>query len=222
MKKQLVPFLFVALCSLFCGILFSYIFSNRKEVVVIPAPDNGKKKIDSIYNEQVKKHEQDSATKATLSKQLDSVKKVAAEKDVALTKERKKVLQLAEEVKYARLVFDTSSYYKYCDELSAEVKILDNAIENYKEQIDSLLGRNYALTNVLNTNATEWRKTSQVLQQQAGRQAAVIDSLNTVLILKTNKAKKRYTLGVGGFGGLHNKGVGGGVGIVVCRRLFSF
>ena len=195
---------------------------KNDDIVVVHPADNGRAQIDSIYKEQIKSDSAASFVITTLSKQIDSLKKANADTSKALNKERKKVLQLSAEVDNARLLLDTSAYFKYCDELSAEVKILDNTIEDYKLQVDSLNSKNYSLVNLLRSQSTYCANSLSVIYKESSKQSKTIDSLNLRLITALNKRKHKYTVGIGGFGGLHNKGFGGGVGIVVSKTVFSF
>jgi hypothetical protein len=195
---------------------------KNDDIVIVQPADNGRAQIDSIYKEQIKSDSAASFVITTLSQQVDSLKKANADTSKALNKERKKVLQLSVEVDNAKLLLDTSAYFKYCDELSAEVKILDNTIEDYKLQVDSLNSKNYSLVNLLRSQSVYCANNLSAIYKESSKQSKTIDSLNLLIIKATNKRKHKYTVGVGSFGGLHNKGFGGGVGIVVSKTVFSF
>lgn len=204
------------------GTIVTPVILKKYDVVIVQPADNGKKQIDSIYKEQLKSDSAASFVITTLSKQIDSLKKANADTSKALNKERKKVLQLSIQVDNAKLLLDTSAYFKYCDELSAEVKILDNAIENYQSQIDSLNSKNYDLVGLLQSQSDYCATNLEAIYKESTRQSKTIDSLNILLVNAASKRKHKYTIGIGGFGGLHNKGFGGGVGIVVSKTVFSF
>jgi hypothetical protein len=213
--------LYISILFFFVGTVGGYLFSDRqkKPFVVV---DNGKSKIDSITIEQFKKDEKAKADSVTLSKRLDSIKKKYNEAKLSLNAERKHVLVLSNLVEQANMLNDTSAYFKYCNELSAEVKIQDIEIQNYQDQVDSLKLKTDSMSSLMASRVIQWRNTSTQLMQQAYKQAYTIDSISLKYNAVVGRKKKMYSVGIGACGGLTNFGIGGAVGIVVSKNVFTF
>lgn len=192
---------------------------NKDQPVVV---DNGKLVIDSIKQQSFLKDEKAKSDSAALSKQVDSITKIYKQAKADLGTERKKVLSLASAVDAARLLNDTSSYFEYCNSLSATVRIQDERIQDYENEVEALKEKNDSINALMSSRVTQWRNASASLMQQAYKQTNTIDSLALKYNSLLNKAKKRYTVGIGACGGITNFGFGGSVGVVVCRKLFTF
>jgi hypothetical protein len=223
MNKKLIPYIFVAALAMFFGILVAYVFTPKQKQEAKKESVDAKQIIDSIEQNFYETYElKTSESSATLFKQVDSFKKKYNEAKISLNEERKKVSVLTNAVEVANSLNDTSSFFTFCNELSAQVKIQDIEISNLTLQSDSLQSKNDSLNELLNDRVLEWKNTFGILKAQAITQAYKLDSLGTKYNSLQKKENKKWTVGIGACGGLTNFGFGGAVGIVVSKTVFKF
>jgi hypothetical protein len=221
MKKQLTPYLFIALAFLFLGVLISYLFQSKKEDAIIQHPIIHINKLDSInvVNNKLfvleKKLKQDSTT---LSKQRDSIKAEYNKAKQDLNSYKAKTNELS---RYITSITDSSSFL-YCKELAGRVIVQDVLINSFEQKADSLQVKNDSLAAVMAVRLKIFNESFLKLNTQATAQAFTIDSLANISNSLSKKANKKYSVGVGVMGGVTNIGFGGCVGVSITRTIFQF
>jgi hypothetical protein len=223
MNKRLIPFIFVAALAMFFGVLVAYVFTPKQKQETKTESVNAKQIIDSIEQNFYESYELKSKLSSqVLSKQIDSFKAEYNKAKISLNAERKKVAVLSNAVEVANSLNDTSSFFTFCNELAAQVKIQDIEISNLTRQSDSLQNKNDNLNKLMEARVSQWKNTFGLLKAQAITQANKLDSLGTKYNSLQKKENKKWTVGIGACGGLTNFGFGGAVGIVVSKTVFKF
>lgn len=173
---------------------------------------------DSIHNAGVKKDQQLQVDSVRWKRAADSALSQLNIAKQLLNKSQAKALELASRVEQAKKNKDTAGYVANCNELAVQVIDLNHQVDQYQDDVDSLIRAKDSVEQVAqrrlnekNALYNELRASTLALDQQCSK---VLQDYQKV----ARRAEKKYAIGIGGTAGITTEGKpGGSVGITVSR-----
>jgi hypothetical protein len=175
---------------------------------------------DSASKAQAAKDQQHKSDSAKWKRTIDSASTQLSIKDKQLTKTQAAAAGLVADLNEAYEKKDTSQFVIKCLELGDSVTVLNNRVDQYKWQVDTLSRAKDSLQAVTQKRLEERDLLLSDLRRSITKTDSTSSSLQKVLKKATKKADKKYSIVVGGGPCISMEGrPGGAVGVFIGRTV---